>query len=102
MEDLGWIKEIGKSAGLSSLITIGAFLWLRSDIAQVKIEVAQVKTELKTEIAQVKTELKTEIAQVKIELKTEINRLNKRIDEHIQYVRHTAVIPMKETLVEGE
>ena len=45
-----------------------------------------------TEIRGVETRLKAEIQTVKIELQVDINRINDRIDRHIESVRHSAMI----------
>jgi chromosome segregation ATPase len=47
----------------------------KADIAELRTELYDVRTELKTEIALVRTELKTEIALVRTELKTEIGEV---------------------------
>ena len=42
----------------------------KADIAGLKTEIAELKTELKTEIAELKTELKTDMAQLQVKLMT--------------------------------
>ena len=47
---------------------------VRIAIAEIRTEIAEIKTELKTEIAETRTELRTEIAETRTELRTEMER----------------------------
>ena len=68
------LREAGAEEGLAEAIVEGltaadtSELATKGDIAEVKTEIAEVKSELKTEIAEAKLELKTEIAEVKTEI----------------------------------
>ena len=57
------------------------------DIAGLKTEIADLRTELKTEVADLRTELKTEIAGLRTELKTEIAGLRTELKTDIANLR---------------
>jgi F0F1-type ATP synthase membrane subunit b/b' len=59
----------------------------KADLAELRTEIAELKTELKTEIAELRTELKAEIAELRTELKAEIAGLRTELKAEIAAVR---------------
>jgi F0F1-type ATP synthase membrane subunit b/b' len=59
----------------------------KADLAELRTEIAELKTELKTEIAELRTELKAEIAELRTELKAEIAGLRTELRAEIAAVR---------------
>lgn len=59
-----------RDADLSQLAT-------KADLAQIRTELAQVRTELKSEIAQLRSEVSAEISQLRSEMRSEIEILRR-------------------------
>ena len=57
------------------------------DVAGLKIEIVDLRTELKTEIADLRTELKTELAELRTELKTKIADLRTELKTEMAELR---------------
>ena len=59
----------------------------KSDIADVRTEIANLRTELKTDIANLRTELKTDIANLRTEVKSDIGSLRTKVSSDIGSLR---------------
>ena len=81
------LRQAGADERLAEAIVEGltgadtSELATKIDIAEVRTEIAELRTELKTEIAELRTELKTDIAGVRTELKTDIAGVRTEIAE---------------------
>ena len=74
---LGYLRDNGPS-GIIIVLLIIFYFQLSGDIGQ-----------LRTEVGQLRTEMKTEINQLRTDLVGRIDRLNERIDRHIESDKHT-------------
>ncbi|MVN21106.1 hypothetical protein [Mucilaginibacter arboris] len=63
----------------------------KQDIAELKIEIANVRNELKLEIADLRTELKTDLANLRTELKTDIANLRTELKTDIANSRSDVI-----------